>query len=370
MKIVWFSWKDINHPAAGGAENISWEIMKRLVINGHQVRLITVRYKGSSRRETIDGVEVFRTGNRLSVYPKAAFLFRLQMSKWPDKVVDEMNTIPFAVGFYSSKKRILLAYQLARKVWFYQAPPPISYLGYIIEPIYLYALSRRYKIVLTESESSRQDFAKYGFSTNNTKVFRVGINLKPVKALSATKSADSLLVLGAIRPMKRTLDAIKGFEIARDNNPNLSLKLAGSDNGEYASKVRDYVQQSRHAEAIQVLGRVSESRRLDLMSRASLIMVTSIKEGWGLIVTEANSQGTPAVAYDVDGLRDSIKNGVTGLLVESGDTNALGSAVSKLLSNTDQYSVMRKQAWLDSQQYTFDNCYQDFTTAAGINPKA
>lgn len=369
MKIIWFSWKDIKHPEAGGAENISWEIMKRLVVNGHKVRLITARYEGSMYHETIDGVEVFRTGNRLGVYLKAAILFRSKMSKWPDKIIDEMNTIPFAVGFYSRKKRVLLAYQLARQVWFYQAKFPVSYLGYLIEPIYLYAISRRYKIALTESESSRQDFAKYGFNTKNTRVFRVGINLKPLKTLSAQKPMDNILVLGGIRPMKRTLDAIKGFEVARDNNPILNLKLAGSNNGEYASKIHDYVQRSRHAQAIEILGRVGESKRLELMNNASLILVTSIKEGWGLIVTEANSQGTPAIAYDVDGLRDSIKNDKTGLLVKSGDTDALGLAVNKLLSNTDKYHMMRKQAWLDSHQYTFDNCYQDFIIAADITPE-
>jgi glycosyltransferase involved in cell wall biosynthesis len=367
MNIVWFAWKDINHPAAGGAENISWQIMRRLAAEGHQVRLITARYNSSSREETIHGVEIFRTGNRLSVYLGAMLLFRRQMSRWPDLIIDEMNTIPFAAGFYSRKKRVLLAYQLARQVWFYQALFPISYIGYAIEPFYLFALSRRYKKVLTESESSRQDFARYGFHAENTSVFRVGIDLKPIEALDKKKSLDNILVLGAIRPMKRTLDAVKGFELACDQNPSLQLKLAGNSNGRYASRVLKYISESRHANAIQVLGKVSEGQRLELMRQASLILVTSIKEGWGLIVTEANSQGTPAIAYNADGLRDSVKDGETGLLVKSGDTSALGRAVNRLLSDKDGYQTMRNKAWVNSRQYTFKNCYDDFTAAADID---
>ena len=114
MNIVWFSWKDINHPLAGGAENISWQLMSRLAQDGHRVRLATSRYAGSSAHEIVNGVEIFRTGGRMSVYPKAFFLFRKQMANWPELVIDEMNTIPFGCAFYSRKRCILLTYQLAR----------------------------------------------------------------------------------------------------------------------------------------------------------------------------------------------------------------------------------------------------------------
>lgn len=366
MNIVWFSWKDIKHPYAGGAETVSWQIMSRLARDGHKVRLITARYDGSSEHEILDGIEIFRAGGRLSVYPRAFRTFRKQMAGWPDLIIDEMNTLPFGCGFYSRKPRVLLTYQLARRVWFFQARFPVSVIGFMLEPFYLFALSRRYKTVLTESESTRRDLARFGFPKKNVSVFRVSIDLKPLASLGKKQDPDNVLVLGALRPMKQTLSAIKGFEFARDKNPDLTLTLAGDTSGPYAAKVLKYIERSRHTAAIKVLGRVSAAEKNEVMRRAGVILVTSVKEGWGLIVTEANSQGTPAIAFDTDGLRDSVQDGKTGIIVKAGDEQALGGAINTLLGDRKSYDGIRRKAWESSKQYTFDNSYADFTAAAGI----
>lgn len=368
MNIAWFSWKDIDHPAAGGAETVSWQIMLRLARDGHKVRLLTARYKGSSEREIIDGVEIIRHGGRLGVYCKAFLWFRKHMADWPDLIIDEMNTLPFGSAFYSRKRSVLLTYQLARKVWFFQAWFPFSVIGFAVEPLYLFILSLRYRTVLTESESTRQDLARYGFPGKNVHVFGVGIDLKPVASLDKKQSMDEVLILGAMRPMKQTLSAVKGFEVACDKNPVLHLSIAGDTSGPYAAKVLKYIEKSRHAGSIKVLGRVSNEEKTTVMRRANVILVTSVKEGWGLIVTEANSQGTPAIAFDSDGLRDSIRGGETGITVKAGDEAALGSAIVTLLGDQKAYETLRRSAWQSSKQYTFDNSYADFVAAAGIKP--
>ncbi len=370
MNIVWFTWKDIKHPHAGGAENISWHLVQDLTKNGHHVHIVTAQYQGSLDYEKYRGVEISRAGGRVSVYQKARRIYKDQLSDWADLVIDEMNTIPFGVRFYSRKPAVLLTYQLARSVWFYQMHFPLSLIGYLVEPIYLRLLSMRYKQVVTESESTKTDLQKYGFSRDSIGVFRVGIELKPLSSLPAQTDLHNILILGAMRPMKQTLDAVKGFESARDANPALRLTIAGDNGGPYAQKVMEHIDQSRHKAAITVLGRVSFDEKLALMRQATLILVTSIKEGWGLIVTEANSQGTPAIAYDCDGLRDSVVNKETGLLVTPGDTAGLGDAINTIVADATNYHKLRRAAWESSKQYTFDNCYKDFTRSAGIEPKA
>ncbi len=366
MNITWFSWKDINHPEAGGAENVSWHIMLNLVKDGHSVRLVTARYQDSKESEVINGVEIIRTGSKLSVYFKAFILFRRRMANWPDLIIDEMNTIPFGCAFYSRRKSILLTYQLARKVWLFQIRFPLSVIGYIVEPLYLFILSRKYRTILTESESTRQDLIKYGFSENDIHVFRIGIELQPLEVLSKKRNTNSVLILGSMRPMKRTLSAVQGFELARDKNPDLRLMIAGDPSGRYAARVLKHINNSRHTDSIEVLGRINAKKKIETMRQASVILVTSIKEGWGLIVTEANSQGTPAIAFDCGGLRDSIINGKTGLLVESGDEEALGMAINTLLGDEKNYNILRENAWRHSKQYTFPNSYTDFLNAAAI----
>lgn len=360
MKVLWLTWKDKDHPLSGGAETVSGEIMKRLVRDGHEVKVITAHYPGSSTHEIQSSIEIYRTGNRYTVYSKARLLYKRSLSTWPDVIIDEMNTIAFGSGLYSKAKNIMLCYQLAREVWLYQMIPPLSWIGYIIEPFMLRRLSNAYSTVLTESSSTKKDLERYHFK--NIQTFRIGMAIKPVETLNGPKKSRTILSLGAIRPMKRTFEAVKAFELARDQDSSLTMTLAGNNSGAYAKKVMRYITSSRHVDAITIRGHVSADERIDLMRKAVLILVTSIKEGWGLTVTEANSQGTPAIAYNVDGLRDSVIDNETGSLVPSGNYQAMAKEIINLISKKKQYEDLRLKAWRWSHDFTFENSYQDFIT--------
>jgi len=367
VNIVWMSWKDRSHPLAGGAEAVSGEIMDRLARDGHTVTLITSEYPGSLAEEKMNGVDVIRAGGKYSVYFKARRIYRNRQKETAELVIDEMNTIPFASALYVRAKSALLAYQLARKVWFYQMAFPLSVIGYLCEPIYLRVIARKYPTVLTESESTRQDMLRNGFKARQVRVFTIGMALKPLETLPEKAITENVVLsLGALRPMKRTLHAVQAFETARDNQPELRMVIAGDKSGPYARKVLRYIEDSRHSESITVLGRVSNEERLRLMREATVILVTSVKEGWGLIVTEANSQGTPAIVYDTDGLRDSVQNGKTGVLTPDGDPMAMGVAIAQLLQDDKVYSQLRQAAWQWSKQFSFEDSYHSFCREMGI----
>lgn len=368
MNVLWFSWKDSSHPLSGGAETVSTQIRERLARDGHNVRLITSQYPGSASKDSVKGVEIFRAGGRFGVYVKARRLFKKNFKGWPDIIIDEMNTIPFGAALYTKGiANVLLTYQLAREVWFYQMAPPFSWIGYVFEPLYLRLMSAKYARALTESKSTADDLCRYGFSPDKVHVFRVGMELEPIQDLGVNKISHLILVHGSIRPMKRTLDAIKAFEHARDIDPDLELVVSGDATGNYGDKVRKYVNQSRHSTNIKLVGRVSSDEKIALMQEAAVILVTSVKEGWGLIVTEANSQGTPAIAYDTDGLRDSVQNAITGITVPNHDFSAMGEAIIGLLSKPKQYQKMRAKAWEQSKEFTFENSYKDFVRLARID---
>lgn len=368
MRVVWFSWKDRLHPQAGGAETVSGEIMDRLAKGGHEVTLITSLYTNAKRNDKVNGVNVIRAGGRYSVYLKAYFAYKNNFPGTVDLVIDELNTMPFMAALYThSKQKVLLAYQLAREVWFYQMIFPLSVVGYFLEPLMLLFLSYVYKLSITESESSRTDILKYKF--RDVRTFRIGMALKPVKNLTNKHPSGVVLSLGAIRPMKRTLHAVKAFEVARDQNPELTMIIAGDTSSRYAQKLLKYISASRHTEAFDVRGRVSNEERLKLMARADIILVTSIKEGWGLIVTEANSQGTPAIVYDTDGLRDSVRNHETGIVCPRGDYRRMGIEINNLINNYQTYQNIREAAWEWSKQFTFDNSYRDFINVTKSNIK-
>lgn len=381
MKLLWLTWKDLQHPLAGGAEVVNEELAKRLTQDGHEVTFLVGGYTGGAPEETRDGFRIIRVGGRFSVYWHAYRYYKMHLQGWADLVVDEVNTIPFFAKYYVQEKNILFVHQLAREIWFYQMPFPVSLVGYVLEPLYLWAL--RDRTTITVSKSTQRDLMRYGFKKENIHIISEGIQVEPLKELSPKPVADSLLVtrnscltllsLGAIRPMKRTLDIIKAFEIIRADTRystlatrNLRLVLAGDTTGKYAEKVLQYIEQSPFRADIEVLGHVSAEKKLNLMRNSHALAVTSVKEGWGLVVTEAASQGTPAVVYNVDGLRDSVQHRNTGLVCTKNMPEDLAANLVNLLTVPEFYDHLRTRAWEWSKEVTFERGYAEFKEILSI----
>lgn len=360
MKVLWFTWKDLKHPLSGGAEVVNEELAKRLIRDGNEVTLVVSGYKGCIKEETINGYKVIRLGNRYTVYWHAWRYYRKNFKGWADLVIDEINTVPFFAKFYAKEPNILFVHQLARQIWFYQSIFPINIVGYLAEPLYLWAL--RFSKVIVVSNSTKNDLVKFRFNRNNVAIIPEGISILPLKSIENIKkySECTILSLGSMRKMKRTKDQIKAFELAKEKIPNLKMKIAGNAEGTYGQQALRMIKDSPYSSDIEYLGKVNEDQKISLMQKSHLIMVTSVKEGWGLIVTEAASQGTPALVYDVDGLRDSVQNNKTGLISISNTPKSLSYAMISLLSQKNTYDRIRKNAWEYSKQFTFDKSYKVF----------
>jgi glycosyltransferase involved in cell wall biosynthesis len=352
MNLLWITWKDHLHPEAGGAEVVCRELTKRLVAEGHTVTIL-------------------RVGSNRYVHPPLAGLYYLRhLRNRFDVVVEEVQgTAPyFAALFGRAARRFLFYHQLGRKNWLHEVKPPFSYAGYyILAPIAtrLVALSRA--SVITVSESTRDVLAHYGFKAARTRIISEGLTVAPLKNLSRVKKYNrpTILSLGAMRAMKRTIDQVKAFEIAKSEMPELQIKIAGNSSGSYGQKVLDYVHNSRFKKDIKYLGKVSASQKAELMQKSHLILVTSIEEGWGLVVSEANGQGTPAVVYDVEGLRDSVKHNQTGLTTEPTPAS-MAKGITDLLTDPERYATFQTAAHQFSRTLTFDQSYQDFNKIIGV----
>lgn len=360
MNILWFTWKDTENPLAGGAEVVSSQLAKRLVEDGHTVRFITGGFAGAKTEIIKDGYQINRVGNRYTVYYKASQYYKQNLQDWADIVIDEVNTIPFFSPFYVKEKKILFFHQLCREIWFYQMVFPLSLIGYLIEPIYLWLL--RNNRVITISNSTKLDLLKYGFKKDNIHIISEGIELEPISDLNSITKFDkpTILSLGSIRAMKRTKDILQAYNLAKKSIPNLELVIAGDSNDPYGQEFLQEIQKSEYKKDIQYLGKVSKQKKIELMQQSHIILVTSVKEGWGLIVTEANSQGTPAIVYDVDGLRDSVIHNQTGLVCTTNTPDDIAQNIAKLFSDQKLYAKLRQEGHKFSRTITFEQSYKDF----------
>lgn len=349
----------MNHPYAGGAEVVNEELAKRLALNGNEVRFIVGGYPGAEKEGSRNGFSIIRLGNRFSVYWKAYMYYKKNLVGWADLVIDGVTAVPFFTKFFVKEKSFIFVHNLARQIWFYQIYFPFNVIGYLLEPFFLWMINDQQ--VVTISESTKNDLVRYGFRGGDINIISEGIGPTPVQDLGVIRKYDNptILCFGALRPMKRTMHVIKAFEIAKENIPELRLVVAGDDTSPYGRRAKSYVMKSRFSSSIEWFGKVTTEKKIELMQKSHLIAVTSVKEGWGLIVTEANSQGTPAVVYNVDGLRDSVRNGVSGLVCSKNTIKNLAKNIVTLLSDRMLYVKLQKNAWEWSKEINFERSYQE-----------
>lgn len=371
MRIVWLTWKDLDSPLAGGAEVVNEELAARLAAAGHEVTFLTGGWTGAQTRTQRRGFTIIRTGRRFTTYlTTARYYLRHRRELAPDLVIDECNTMPYFAAWYTGAPTVMFFHMLCREIWRYQFPWPLSWIGYLAEPVYLRlaALGLRRQPVISVSESTKADLIRHGFAAKRIHIISEGSNVEPLASLQSAPAKfpePTILSHGSVRPMKRTLDQVRAFELAKLRLPALRLIISGDTTGRYGEKVRAAVRCSPYAADITLLGRTTEAQKIELMQKSHLITVTSVKEGWGLIVTEAASQGTPAVVYDVDGLRDAVRNGETGRVTRQNPA-ALADAVVELLEDVQLYAAQRQAAHAWSRKLNFDQAYADFVTALNI----
>lgn len=296
LRILAYNWRDIAHPNAGGAEVYLHAVAREWVALGHTVTIFSAAVEGASGDDMVDGVRVVRRGGRLSVYREAKRYWRRVGQEQYDTVIDCVNTKPFLCPRFVERPVLAIIHQMAREVWAYETRWPISWLGrYVLEPYWLQ--SYRATPVVTVSESSKRSLVEAGL--RDVTVVPEGW-YPPKLGRSVPKEAvPTLVFVGRLSANKRPDHAISAFSLFRERHPDAQLWVIGSGPEEVSLR-------RRQVGGVTFLGRLPEEEKLERLARAHALVVTSVREGWGLVVTEAASVGTPTVAYDVAGLRDSV----------------------------------------------------------------
>jgi glycosyltransferase involved in cell wall biosynthesis len=256
----------------------------------------------------------------------------------------------------------MLIHQLAREVWWYESPFPLNALGFVSEPWYL-RIYRRTPVV-TVSRSTKEDLRSLGFLGPIT-VIPEGLN--PIRVPLVRKEArPTFLYVGRLSPSKRVADVVKAFALFRRASPG-KLWIAGNSPDKYLGQLIRLVDRLGLNDDVQFFGRVANDEKHSLMARAHALVLASAREGWGLVVTEANACGTPAIVYDVPGLRDSVRNGETGLVVRR-NPEALAEAMIRLSCDGIEYARLATSARAWSNTFSYDLTTDAFAGAMAQLP--
>jgi len=248
------------------------------------------------------------------------------------------------------KKIIAIVQEVAGKVWFHNLPFPMAMLGNFIEP-YIFKLYKNTKFI-TGSNSTRKELLAMMIPQENIQLIHHGITIKHVSKLIHKEKKPTLLFLGRISKDKGILDVLKTYKIVLRSNKDTQLWIVGKEEKEGLIKelLKEFQDDPNN---ITYFGYVDDDKKFELLRKAWLLVHASVKEGWGLTVIEAASQGTPTVGYDVEGLRDSIIDGKTGLLSEK-NPEALANNILKFTSDKKLYDSLSLQAIKWSQKFDWE----------------
>ncbi len=360
MRILALNWRDVRSPVAGGSEVHLQEILNRLVGRGHEATLICSQFPGAkgSPEDLIDGVQILRVGtwwNAHLTVPRAA---RALLDRVPfDVVLDDVNKVPFFAPTFSRVPVLALFLHLLGRSVFRETNPLFASLIYLYER----RIGRHYRHVpvVAISRSTEAELIRGGLSREMIEVSEPGLDTAFYRpGVSPRDRAPLVLVVSRLKNYKRVDVAIRAFAEIRTCVPAATLAVIGTGDARPALEALD----RRLGTHTQFLGAVSDLEKVVWLNRASLVINPSMKEGWGLVGLEAMACGTPVVASDVPGHRDSVVEGA-GVLVPYGDGLATARAAIEILTDPARTDAMRERAVGWARRFSWDRTADAFEDA-------
>lgn len=357
MNILIFSWRGPGHPNAGGAEQVTFEHAKGWAKAGHKVSLFTSYYIGAKREEDVEGVNVIRRGAQLLGVQIEAFKWYL-FGTHPkfDLVIDEFHGIPFFTPLFVRSKKLAFIHEVTKEVWGLNPwPYPFklvpAILGTLFEPLIFNFFYWNIPF-MTVSESTKKDLIAWGINEENITVVHNGVNLPQKINFPSKQPKKTIIFLGVLSKDKGTEDAIKVFKYLYEKDQSFQFWVVGKSARGYLIQVKRLTRQLG-VRNIKFWGYVSERLKFELLARSHILINTSIREGWGLVVLEAAAVGTPTVGFNVPGLRDSIINGKTGILSEV-DPKKCAKHILSLIAEKGRYERFRSSCISFSRKFRWE----------------
>jgi glycosyltransferase involved in cell wall biosynthesis len=350
--VVFFNWRDTANPEGGGSERYVETMARGLVEQGARVTIVCAAHDAAPSDEVIGGVRYVRRGNHLEVYLLGVRDLLLRRFGKIDLVVDVQNGLPFFTRIATRKPVVVLVHHVHREQWPVVFPGLLGRVGWWIERRLAPVLYRRSQYVAV-SRATRTELAGLGVDKKRIAIVPNGTLSRPDAAVERSVS-PTIVVLGRLVPHKQVEHAIDAVAALRGEYPDVLLSVVGS--GWWEHDLRKYAAEAGAGDLVRFEGQVSEDRKHEILAKSWLMLLPSLKEGWGLVVGEAGAHRVPTIAYSTaGGTCESVEHEHSGLLVD--DPGAFTSAVRELISDDVRrrrlgdgaFEMSRSFAWAHSQ---------------------
>ena len=224
------------------------------------------------------------------------------------------------------------------------------------------------RIVVNSRYTGGQVAERFGINADRITVCYPGKPSWRRRAEPAT--AGPILFLGTVEPRKnvpRLIEAYAAIVERRPETPDLVIAGAMAMSG---SQMLSRVNSTRSLDArVKFAGYVTEAERLHLLSTASLLVIPSVEEGFGIPALEAMTIGLPVVASNRGALPEVI--GDAGILVDPEDVRALASAIERVLTDEHVRRSLSEKGIQQAERFNWessaDALYQGYRAALAVS---
>ncbi|WP_274563647.1 glycosyltransferase family 4 protein [Streptomyces spiramyceticus] len=343
-RIVFLSRRDLGNPAAGGSELLVDRLADGLTALGHQVTLLC------GGPAAYRDYRVVSAGGDLGHFIKARRAFTRQVGDC-DLLVEVCNGLPYLTPLWHRGPTLCLVNHVHTELWGMRFPGPAAGLGRRLEHWALSAAQRE-NLLVAVSTSTAGALGALGVDHSRIRVVHNGV--EQPGALTPRSSEPLFLAMGRLVEYKRIDLLLRLWERVR---PVTGGKLLIIGDGPERRRL-----EALAGPDVIFKGRVSEAEKHQLLCAAWLLLHPSAVEGWGLVVTEAATRGTPAIGFDVPGLRDSIADGVTGVLARG--ESSFAAAWCTLALSTERREAMGGAAAARAERYRWSSTVRQFRAVA------
>jgi glycosyltransferase involved in cell wall biosynthesis len=310
------AWRDFDDPEAGGSELHAHRVVSAWSAAGLDVSMTTSSVPGGRRVVRRDGYRVIRRAGRYSVFPRSILSGAVGRIGTGDGVVEIWNGMPFFSPVWSRSPQITFLHHVHDEMWKLVLPRGLADAGHFLEHRIAPPFYRKGRIVTLSQSSKAEIVERLRLPADRITVTPPGV--EPRFTPGGERSAVPLVVaVGRLVPVKRFHLLIDALVRLKARHPDLRAVLAGEG---YERPPLEALIRSHGAEGwIELRGYVDDDALVDLYRSAWVVASSSLREGWGMTVTEAGACGTPSVATRIGGHEDAVVDGTSGLLVDTTD---------------------------------------------------
>ncbi|KAA0924725.1 MULTISPECIES: glycosyltransferase family 4 protein [Streptomyces] len=346
-RIVFLARRDFGNEAAGGSELLVDRLAEGLTHLGHQVTLLCGG--PASYRD----YRVVSAGGDLGHYLRARSTFQRQVGDC-DLLVEVCNGMPYLAPLWHRGPTLCLVNHVHTDLWRMRFGGPLAPAARLGRRLEHWALAgaRRHGLLVAVSPSTAQALRALGVERERIRIVHNGVE-EP--GPPAARSPEPLfLAMGRLVEYKRIDLLLRLWERVR---PVTGGRLVIVGDGPERARL-----QRLAGPGVEFTGHVSEAEKHRLLCAAWLLLHPSAVEGWGLVVTEAAARGTPAVAFDVPGLRDSVVDGETGLLARG--ESSFAAAWCTLALSAERRALLGRAAGERAARYRWSRTVRQFRAVA------